>query len=49
MDRKLLTRTRGTPGLDFVHRDIVNVSARLQPTGLDVDPEDVVDDLLHVM
>jgi len=36
-------------GLDFVHRDVVNVCGWFQRRGLDVDPDDIFDDLLHFM
>ena len=36
-------------GLDFVHRDVVNVCAWFQRKGLDIDADDVFADLLHFM
>ena len=36
-------------GLDFVHRDVVNVCTWFQRKGLDIDAEDVFADLLHFM
>jgi len=36
-------------GLDFVHRDVVNVCRWFQRRGLDIDPEDVFADLLSFM
>ena len=36
-------------GLDFVHRDVVNVCAWFQRKGLDIDPEEIFADLLSFM
>ena len=36
-------------GLDYVHRDVVNVCAWFQRKGLNIDPEDAFADLLHFM
>lgn len=36
-------------GLDFLHRDVVNVAAWFARRGLDCDPEEVFADLLAVM